>query len=408
MGRTTGSLGDVPGEGTGLDAAGACELHTAADSQFLDKTYARGIAADELVSGNRLHLGKGHSSIGNGGRKGPRARPGDIPGQRNRLVAGVAARQVAAGNRARGSHRGRGDGTQCYGQVGRAGRIGDRTAHSVGISEPEGRHRAGVRRVAIRIRRRVGPKARQGSRLSGCTSSACRHGYNPSKRDCAATGNRAAGGRQAGQAAGDVDTGHTAAGRASRTGRAGGASRTLRTLQTAGTERFGCSGVEPGDLERGVDLGLSDIGCNTKAVSMSAALAVVLQSVNVVLVRCDAHVQGHFHVHIVVDVERWAVPDDHRVGHVIQPQPCAAGVVERGKHLHLVSARSHLPLVGSKVDDQAIRIAADGVQRPGSPHSGHRGAACDVVILHVLQYRNLERQRVDVLAQLVDQDRAGL
>ena len=104
---------------------------------------------------------------------------------------------------------------------------------------------------------------------------------------------------------------------------------------------------------------------------------VILQPVDVVLVGLHPEIQVDVRVSLVADLARHAVADDHintglgTACDVVDPRPSVAGVAEGSHGPDLVGTRGQFEGVAFQLQDQAVGIALNGVERPGRPGSSH-------------------------------------
>ena len=166
--------------------------------------------------------------------------------------------------------------------------------------------------------------------------------------------------------------------------------------------------MEIDHIQNGVDFNVAGIRSDAKSISVFRLLGVVVEPVRGGLVRLDALGLVEVDVGLVVDVGADRVADHGIVGHIKDARARARGAVERADDADLVLAGLDRELVVAQARDDAIRVAVDRIQSAGCPRVCHRGTAVDPSRLLVLQGRNTQHQGIDVLPELVDQDRAGL
>ena len=135
---------------------------------------------------------------------------------------------------------------------------------------------------------------------------------------------------------------------------------------------------------------------------------VVLDAVDRVLVRDDPHVHVQVRIVLVGHFHRHAVTDDHRIGDIVHTHPGMSGVAKSADVAHLVGPGGQFESVAFQLNDQTVGVRLDRVERPGRPGSSHARSAAGAAGLTVGQHRHLQGKAVDVLSQLVDEDRAGL
>ncbi len=166
--------------------------------------------------------------------------------------------------------------------------------------------------------------------------------------------------------------------------------------------------MEIDHIQNGVDFNVAGIRRNAKSISVFRLLGVVVEPVRGGLVRLDALGLVEVDVGLVVDVGADRVSDHDIVGHVKNARARARGAVERADDADLVLAGLHREQVVGKARDDPVGVAVDRIQHPGSPSVRHRCTAVHTGRFLVLQRSNTQHQGVDVLPQVVDQDRAGL